>query len=83
MNRAQHIAGSWQQTVLEQVDSDQTQFLKEDGSRIVGIWTGARGEGTDSKRVNDLELTIADDANSSAMEAEGTLQCTRRPTECG
>ncbi|WP_330358211.1 hypothetical protein [Streptomyces chartreusis] len=83
VNRAQHIAGSWQQAVLEQVDSDQTQFLKDDSSRIVGIWTGARGEGIDSKKVNDLELTIADDANSSAMEAEQTLQCTRHPTECG
>ncbi|MBT1090555.1 hypothetical protein [Streptomyces sp. Tu102] len=83
VNRAQHIAGSWQQAVIEQVDSDQTQFLKDDSSRIVGIWTGARGDGVDSKKVNDLEVTIADDANSSAMEAQETLQCTRRPTECG
>lgn len=83
VNRAQHIAGRWQQAVIEQVDSAQARFLKDDSSRIVGIWTGARGDGIDSKKVNDLELTVVGDANSSAEEVEGTLRCVRRPTECG
>ncbi|MFH0522028.1 hypothetical protein ACHBTE_33280 [Streptomyces sp. M41] len=83
VNRAQHIAGSWQQAVIEQVDSERTRFLKDDSSRIVGIWAGARGDGIDSKQVNDLELTVVGDANSSAVEAEKSLRCTRHPTECG
>ncbi|MFC5219925.1 hypothetical protein [Streptomyces coerulescens] len=80
---ARHIAGRWQLAVIEQVDVDQTRFLKEDSARIVVIWAAARGEGTDSKRVNDLQATVAGDANSSAVETEGTLRCTRHPMECG
>ncbi|MDI9832230.1 hypothetical protein [Streptomyces sp. KAU_LT] len=78
-----HIAGTWQQAVTEQVAPDQSRFLKDDSSRIVDIWTAARGEGTDSRKVNDLQADVANDAGSSAGETQKALKCTRHPTECG
>lgn len=80
---ARHIANSWQQAVIDEVEADRTLFLKNDTSRIVVIWTAARGESTDSKKVNDLQATVGSDADSSAAETEGTLRCTWRPSECG
>lgn len=83
VNRAQYVAGSWQKAVAERVDANQTLFLTNDSSRIVEIWATARGDGIDSKKVNDLQATVASDANSSSVETEAALRCTRHPTECG
>ncbi|MEJ8672969.1 hypothetical protein WKI71_45110 [Streptomyces sp. MS1.AVA.1] len=82
VNRSQHIEGSWQQAVAEQIDANQTLFLTNDSSRIVDIWATARGEGIDSKKVNDLQATVASDADSSSVATEEALRCTRT-TECG
>ncbi|MGW4873978.1 hypothetical protein [Streptomyces chartreusis] len=83
MDRVRCIAGSWQEAVIERASSGHTGFLQDDGSRIVGIWTEAHGDGIDSKKVNDLELTMASDADSRAVETEEALSCIRHPTECG
>ncbi|MFI5557588.1 hypothetical protein [Streptomyces sp. NPDC051738] len=81
MNRAQYVAGSWQQAVAERVNAKQTLFLTNDSSRIVESWATARGEAIDSKKVNDLQATVA--SNSSSVDTEEALRCTRHPTECG
>ncbi|WP_328878792.1 hypothetical protein [Streptomyces sp. NBC_00299] len=83
VNHARHIAGSWQQAVVERVDADQAQFLQDDSVRIIDIWATARGDGIDSKTVNDLQQKTANDANTSSVETEEALRCTRHPTECG
>lgn len=83
VNHARHIAGSWQQAVVERVDADHARFLQDDSVRIIDIWAKARGDGIDSKKVNDLQKKTANDANTSSVETEEALRCTRHPTECG
>ncbi|MFJ8533577.1 hypothetical protein [Streptomyces sp. NPDC093591] len=83
VNPAQHIVGRWQQEVVEQVDADRTLFLQNDSTRIIDIWGTARGEDIDSKKTNALQQKTANDANTSLVETEEALRCTRSPTECG
>ena len=81
--RARYIPGIRQQAVVERLDADQAQLLEDDSSRIIDIWATARGEGVDSKKVNALKQKTANDADSSSVEADKALRCTRLPTECG
>ncbi|MEV6949205.1 hypothetical protein AB0N07_46340 [Streptomyces sp. NPDC051172] len=81
--RARYIAGSRQQAVVERVDADQAQFLEDDSSRIIDSWATARGEGIDSKKVNAQQQKTANDADSSSVEAEKALRCTRLGVRVG
>ncbi|WP_328877085.1 hypothetical protein [Streptomyces sp. NBC_00299] len=52
-------------------------------SCAAGLGYFARGAGTDSKKVNDLQADVANDASRSVGETQKALKCTRHPTQCG